>query len=143
MRCIDVNVLVYAHRRDLAEHEDYRQLLERLANDLEPLVVPDAVLSGFVRVITNRRVFAAPTSPAAAWGAVNALLSAPAVRVVTPGPRHWENFRSLAAGIDARGDDVADAYRAAYAVENNALWLSADRSFARFTNLRWHHPLGS
>lgn len=29
MRCVDVNVLVYAHRADLPEHPDYRAVLER------------------------------------------------------------------------------------------------------------------
>lgn len=58
MHCIDVDVLVYAHRADLAQHADYRLLLERLANGNEPLRLSDAVLSGFVRVVTNRRVFA-------------------------------------------------------------------------------------
>ena len=29
----------------------------------------------------------------------------------------------------------------AYALENNATWLSADRGFARFNRLRWSHPL--
>ena len=48
MRCVDVNVLVYAHRVDLPEHSHYRPLLERLANDDEPLGLADLVLSGFV-----------------------------------------------------------------------------------------------
>jgi predicted nucleic acid-binding protein len=58
-----------------------------------------------------------------------------------PGERHWGLFRRLAGDIDARGNDVADAYLAAYALENNATWLSADRGFARFQRLRWRHPL--
>jgi len=57
------------------------------------------------------------------------------------GERHWILFRQLAADINARGNDIADAYLAAYALENNATWLSADRGFARFTRLRWSHPL--
>ena len=32
MRCVDVNVLVYAHRADMPEHQAYRGLLEELAN---------------------------------------------------------------------------------------------------------------
>jgi predicted nucleic acid-binding protein len=39
------------------------------------------------------------------------------------------------------GNDIPDAYIAAYAVENNATLLSADRGFARFDRLRWRHPL--
>ena len=141
MRCVDANVLVYAHRADLPEHEDYRALLERLANDDEPLGVPDIALSGYVRVITNRRIFTEPTTPSNAWDSLEALIAAPATMRLRPGERHWALFRELAQDIDARGNDVPDAYLAAYAVENNATWLSADRGFARFRRLRWRHPL--
>jgi toxin-antitoxin system PIN domain toxin len=141
MLCVDVNVLVYAHRKEVPEHSDYRRLLERLANDDQPLGLPDLALSGFVRVMTNRRIFTKPTSSAEAWEAVAALLAAPATMRLRAGERHWELFRQLAGNIDARGNDIADAYLAAYALENNATWLSADRGFARFHRLRWSHPL--
>ena len=141
MRCVDANVLVYAHRADLPEHEDYRALLERLANDDEPLGLPDIALSGYLRVITNRRIFTEPTTPSNAWESLEALIAAPATMRLRPGERHWALFRELAQDIDSRGNDVPDAYLAAYAVENNATWLSADRGFARFRRLRWRHPL--
>jgi uncharacterized protein len=141
MLCVDVNVLVYAHRKDLPEHSDYRRLLERLANDDQPLGLPDLALSGFVRAISNRRIFAEPTSSDEAWEAVDALLAAPAAMQLRPGERHWGLFRQLAADSGARGNDIADAFLAAYALDNNATWLSADRGFARFHRLRWSHPL--
>lgn len=140
MRCVDTNVLVYAYRADLPENQTYRVLLEQWANDDQPLGIPDVVTSGFVRIMTNRRVFREPTSPAEAWAAVDALLRAPATIALRAGSRHWDLFRQLAADIDARGNDVPDAYLAAYAVENNATFLSADRGFARFGRLRWRHP---
>jgi uncharacterized protein len=141
MHCVDVNVLVHAHRADLPEHSAYRRLLERLANDDEPLGLPAGVLGGFMRVVTNRRIFTEPTAPDDAWESVEALLAAPAAMLVIAGTRHWTLFRQLAADIDARGNDLADAYLAAYAIENNATWVSADRGFARFRRLRWSHPL--
>lgn len=141
MLCVDANVLVYAHRADLADHADYRRLLERLANDDEPLGLPDIVLSGFLRVVTNRRIFREPTTADEAWQAVDALLAAPATMRLRAGDRHWVSFRRLATDINARGNDIQDAYVAAYAVENNAMWLSADRGFARFKRLRWSHPM--
>ncbi|OBA79100.1 ribonuclease [Mycobacterium sp. 1164966.3] len=141
MLCVDVNVLVYAHRQDLPEHSDYRRLLERLANDDQPLGLPDLTLLGFLRVMTNRRIFTEPTSLEEAWSAVDALLAAPAAMQLVAGERHWGLFRQLAGEINARGNDIADAYLAAFAVENNATWLSADRGFARFHRLRWSHPL--
>jgi uncharacterized protein len=141
MLCVDVNVLVYAHREDLAEYSDYRPLLERLANGDELLGLVDSVLGGFARVMTNRRIFSEPTSSAEVWEAVNALLVAPAAMQISAGKRHWALFRQLAADITASGNDIADAYLAAHALENNATWLSADRGFARFPRLRWRHPL--
>jgi len=141
MLCVDVNVLVYAYRADLRNHEAYRRLIERLANGDEPLGLPDSALTGFVRIMTNRRVFTEPMEPDEAWRAVDELLEAPAAMQLRAGERHWSLFRQLAADIGARGNDLTDAYLAAYALENNATWLSADRGFARFQRLRWVHPL--
>lgn len=141
MLCVDVNVLIYAHRADLPEHGAYRSLLERLANGDEPLALPDVVLSAFQRVITNRRIFAEPVSPKQAWDAVDALVEAPAALTLRAGERHWALFRQLCDDVGAQGNDIRDAYLAAYALESNATWLSADRGFARFRRLRWQHPL--
>jgi toxin-antitoxin system PIN domain toxin len=94
-----------------------------------------------VRIMTNRRIFREPSMPAEAWAAVDAVMRAPASIALRAGSRHWGLFRQLAADVDARGNDVPDAYLAAYALENNATFLSADRGFARFSRLRWRHPL--
>ena len=34
-----------------------------------------------------------------------------------------------------------DAYHAALAIEHGAEWITTDRDYARFTGLRWRHPL--
>ncbi len=141
MLCLDVNVLVYAQRADLPDNERYGQLLETWANGLEPIGVPDMVLSGFLRIVTNRRIFAETTSTAEAWSYVDRLLDTSAVVLLRASERHWEHVRTLAIDIDARGPDVADAYLAAYAVDNNATFISADRGFTRFPRLKWRHPL--
>jgi toxin-antitoxin system PIN domain toxin len=93
------------------------------------LGLPAAVPSGFVRLVTNRRIFAEPSTPEEAWAAVDALLAAPAARPLRAGTRYWATFRQLCGDIGARGNDIPDASLAAYAVENNAVWLSADRGF--------------
>jgi toxin-antitoxin system PIN domain toxin len=134
-------VLVYAHRVDLPEHVPYRALLETWANGDEPLGLADAVLAGFLRIVTNRRIFVEPTAPDQAWQQVDDLVAAPAAVVLRPGEWHGEHFARLARTIAAKRNDLPDAFLAAFAVENNATFVSADRRFATFSDLRWVHPL--
>ena len=141
MRCVDVNVFVYAHRPESPDHERYRAWLEQVRRDDEPLALSSLVLSGFLRVVTHVRVFREPTPLATALDFVQALRSSPNAVAVGPGPRHWDIFVELCREIGAHGNDVSDAYHAAIAVENGATWYSADRGFARFRSLRWSHPL--
>jgi toxin-antitoxin system PIN domain toxin len=141
MRCVDVNLLVYAHRPESPDHERYRAWLERVRRDDEPLALSGLVLSGFVRVVSHHRVFREPTPRDTAIAFVDALRASPNAVPVSPGERHWGIFLELCREIDARGNDVADAYLAAIAVEHGATWYSADRGFARFRSLRWSHPL--
>ncbi len=141
MLCLDVNVLVYAHRADLPDNERWAELLDEWANGTEPMGLPDIVLSGFLRLVTNRRVFNEPTSTSEAWAFADQLLAAPSAVHLRPSETHWSNFRVLAHDIDARANDLPDAYLAAYSIDHNATLISADRGFARFSRLRWRHPL--
>ena len=56
----DVNVLVYAHHEDSADHGAYRSWWENEVNAPGAYGVSDLVLSGFVRVVTHPRVFDEP-----------------------------------------------------------------------------------
>ena len=141
MICLDVNVLVNAHRLDAPDHEDYVDLIVELANGSEPVGLADIVLSGFLRVVTNRRVFKVPTPTDVALQSVSRLIDSPAGILLRSGEQHWSIFIDLMNAMGARGNDVPDAYIAAFAIENNATLLSADRGFARFERLRWRHPL--
>lgn len=141
MRCVDVNVLVYAHRREAERHGAYLSWLDEARRGPEPLGVIDVVLSGFVRVVTHPRVFVDPTPLATALAFAEAVRGAPAALVVTPGPRHWRLFTDLCSTTEVRGNLVPDAYLAATAIEAGATWVSADRGFSRFRALRLQHPL--
>jgi toxin-antitoxin system PIN domain toxin len=141
MRCVDVNVLVYAHRGDVDRHEEYRTWLDGARAGHEPLGVSGVVLSGFLRVVTHPKVFREPTPSGVALEFANAVRESPAAIAVEPGRRHWSIFQDLCRETEARGNDVADAYLAALAIEHGGTWYSADRSFARYPSLRWRHPL--
>src|SRR4029078_7017592 len=56
----DVNVLVYAHREDAAQHERYAEWLAGVVAGADELGLVEAALTGFVRVVTHPRIFAEP-----------------------------------------------------------------------------------
>ena len=137
----DDNVLVYAHREDVADHTAYRTWLETVINGDEAYGVSELVLSGFVRVVTHAKVFNKPSPLIDALAFADQLLAQPNCVLVEPGTRHWDLFRGLCLEIGAKGNLVPDAYFAAMAIESGCEWITTDRDFSRFTGLRWRHPL--
>jgi uncharacterized protein len=137
----DVSVLVYAFREDVAQHQACRRWLEECLNGDEPFAVNSVIASGFLRVVTHRKVFAEPSEPVTALAFLEDLRRAPVAVPLVEGARHWTIFDRLIRKVGARGNLVPDAYLAALAIESGAHFYSADRGFARFPELRWHHPL--
>jgi hypothetical protein len=58
-----------------------------------------------------------------------------AVRLA-PGPRHWGIFKGLCRLPGMRGALVADAWFAALALDHGCEWVTLDRDFLRFPELR-------
>jgi len=138
----DVNVLVYAHREDAADHARYRRFVEQMMNGPAAFGVSELVLSGFVRVVTHPRVFTPPSPASRALIFAEQIRKHPRAVPVAPGERHWEIFVKLCRDTKAAGNAVPDAYHAALAIEADCEWVTTDRGFARFPGLRWRHPLG-
>ncbi|PKB79957.1 MAG: VapC toxin family PIN domain ribonuclease [SAR202 cluster bacterium Io17-Chloro-G9] len=141
MRLIDVNVLVHVHREDAPDHSAYFQWFNDLAQSDQAFAVPDLVFSGFLRVVTHRRVFDPPSPLASALAFANDLRSHTNCVSIAPGPRHWDIFIRLCREADARGNLIPDAYLAALAIESGSDLVTADRDFSRFPELRVIYPL--
>ena len=141
MELVDVNILVYAHRKDALDHALYRSWLERWVEAETAFGICDLVLSGFLRVVTHTKVFNRPTPTSIAFSFVNAIRSRPNCVLLSPGPRHWEIFARLCREADIKGNLVPDAYLAAMAIESGSEWITTDRDYSRFPGLRWRHPL--
>lgn len=137
----DVNVLVYAHREDVAGHADHRKWLERLINGDEAYGLASVVLSGFLRVVTHPKVFVKPTPLADALAFATQLREPAHCVPVEPGARHWNIFRRLCLDSEVRGNLVPDAYLAALAIESGCELVTNDRDFSRFAGLRSRPPL--
>lgn len=136
----DVNVLIYAHRRDATDHSLFRDWLDLVVNGESRYGMSELVVASAIRIITNRRAFKNPTSLPDALAFAETVLEQPACRPVRPGPRHFEIFVRLCRETSARGPLVPDAYFAALAIEHGCEWVTCDRDFARFKGLRWRHP---
>jgi uncharacterized protein len=139
----DVNVLIYAHRLESPEHDRYADWLTRLADGPEPFGLSELGASGFVRIVTNPRIWDEPTTTSDALDFIDRLRARPNARPLTPGPNSWAIFRSLCGDAKARGKLVADAYHAALAIEHGCELVTADGDFARFAGLRHRHPLAT
>ena len=136
----DVNILIYAHREDAADHRRFREWLEITLADTQPFGLSELVLSGFVRVVTHPRIFDPPTPGSRAIEFCDFLRQRPNAATIAPGARHWQIFSELCSKTRARGDLVADAYFAALAIESGCEWITLDRDYSRFPGLRWRHP---
>ena len=112
----DVNVLVLAHRRDHDEHDQVRSWLEDEVNSDSPFALADLAVSGFLRIVTNPRIYQRPSRLATAVEFIDGLVEQPICIAVSAGPNHWPIFRRVLVAADARGNLVPDAHLAAIAI---------------------------
>lgn len=143
MELPDVNVLIYAHREDAVEHARYSAWLRSLANGAAPFALSSVTLAGFLRLVTNPRIFDPATPMEVALAFCRALLARPRAAFLQPGPRHWSIMVELIERAEVRGALVSDAYLAALSIEHGCELVTTDGDFARFPGLRWRHPLAS
>ncbi len=137
----DVNVLIYAHRVEAPEHARYAEWLRQLVLGPQPFAVSELGASGFVRIVTNHRIWDEPTTTEDAIEFIERLRRRSNARLLTHGPASWDVFARLCLAARARGKLVADAYHAALAIEHGCELVTADGDFARFAGLRHRHPL--
>ncbi len=136
----DVNVLIHAFRSDSSDHELCHRWLDRVVNGDGRFALSPQALSGVIRVVTHPRVFAQPSPLDEAVAFCDLLRDQPHAILVRPGARHWEIFTRLCRSGDARGNLVSDAWFAALAVESGCEWVTLDRDYARFPDLKWRLP---
>ena len=139
----DVNVLVYAHRADETVHAAYKRWLTGIVNGREPFALSVLVAVGFVRVVTNARIYPLPTPLPTALAVVDQLVGHPRCRAVVPSGDHWRHVAELCRSTKAAGKLVADAQHAAVAIAEGCTWVTRDADFAAFAphGLRWQHLL--
>lgn len=140
MKIIDVNVLLYAVNPDSDVHVRIRRWWERALTGDESIGLPWIVLSGFLRISTNPRVYSQPVSVDQALGEVERWLSTEVATTISEKPDHWRVLRDTLSETGTAGNLTTDAHLAALAITHDATLVSCDNDFARFSGLRWENP---
>lgn len=137
----DVNVLVYAFRREAVNHHHYAAWLSETVAGSE-LALSETVLTGVVRIVTSPRIMADPAPTPVALRFVEALRAAPRARPLVPTAATWQHLRAIAErDPQVRGPLVPDAWLASLALSHGCRLATADRGFARFDGLDWFVPV--
>lgn len=138
----DVNILVYAYRREAEDHDAYAAWLTALVAGRDELALVDHCLTGFLRIVTNPRILvdAAPASDALRF--VDRIRAARRGHPVAATTATWEVLaRHISKDRGIRGNLVPDAYLSALAVSHGCRLATADRGFARFPDLDFFDPV--
>lgn len=141
MILLDANLLVYAHVNHFSQHERARAWLDDRLNGSLPVGFAWPTLTGFLRLVTNARIFERPEPVARAWRQVEAWLDSPVAWIPQPTGAHREVLGTLLVHHGAHANLVPDAHLAALAIEHGLVLCSSDSDFARFPGLRWDNPL--
>jgi hypothetical protein len=136
----DVNVLVYAFRKDTAQHAVCKPWLDKVIAADARFGLSPLVLSAVARITTNPRILRQPSPIDEVFAYCDNLLNQPHCEIVRPGERHWTIFTGLCIDTGTRGPRITDAWFAALAIEHACTWITYDRDYARFPELNWREP---
>ena len=143
MIALDTNILVYARRQELPEHDAAAGLLRDLAEGSEAWALPWPCLYEFLRVVTHPRVFDPPTDLEVALEDLSSLLRSPSLVLLGEGRQHFRQLREAASDARVFGNLVHDAHIAALCIEHGVTeLLTRDRNFGRFKGLAACDPFG-
>jgi uncharacterized protein len=140
---VDTNLLIYSRIESLPQHATAQEWLDSRLNDPVRVVLPWASLLGFLRIVTNARVFERALTLKTAWAQVEAWLGLENVWIPQPTEKHAAVLGQLLDQTGSVANRVPDAHLAALAVEHGLTLCSADGGFARFQGLHWINPLAS
>lgn len=129
----DVNVLVAAYRAEHPHHATAHAWLKASLRDCAAggsIELLPMVAVGFVRIVTNRRIFSAPNTPEQAHGFIRGLLAVSGVSMPLVGPE-WRAFDKLCVDQNLSGPEVSDGWIAAAIKANGLRLVTLDADFDR------------
>ena len=145
MLAVETNVLVYAHRREVAEHSAAAGLLRGLAEGPERWAIPWPCIYEFMSVVTNRRIWKAVAStPREAWSQLQVWRASPTCRLIGETEEFFDLLETFVRHPRVVGPVVHDARIAAICVAHGVeALLTRDRDFSLFPELSLRNPFAT
>lgn len=138
----DVNVLVYAFRADTPHHSSCARWLQSIIDRRQGIALCDAVVFGFLRIVTHQKIMSPPTPIDKALDFVRWLSEYPEVHWLASSRATLQAFDEITMqDLGVRGNLVPDAHLAALCIAHGATIATHNRDFARFEGLRRLDPL--
>ena len=141
MILVDANLLIYSEDAASPEHGKTVAWWDEQLSGVDSVCLCWPVLTAFVRITTNRRIFARPLTVVQAADRIQTWLDQPCTRLIQPTESHWDILRDLLEKSQATGNLVTDAHLATLAIEHGCELVSTDADFSRFPGLKWRNPL--
>jgi toxin-antitoxin system PIN domain toxin len=139
---LDTNLLVYAHRPESPWHARTVEVIDGLWSGRRAWGIPVHCLVEFAAVVSNRRLWKAPSQVDHVADQVAAWTESPSCRLLADDETVWEHALALARRGRCEAGTWYDARIAAACLAHGVteLW-TADRDYTRFPALRVRNPL--
>lgn len=129
----DINVLVAASRSDHPHREiAFAVLCDPVAAcaDGASLKLMPMVVAGFLRLVTNRKIFVQPTPVEDAIGFIDSLAATPGIESPSLGPE-WPIFRRICMEQRLAANAIPDAWLAAAVIQLGEHLVTFDADFKK------------
>lgn len=136
----DVNILLYAHDEASAFHKSASAWLTSVLVS-EQVFFSWQTITGFLRIITNKKLSSNPLSLEQAIEIVNSWLQLDNAHLIALEKKNWSLFVTMMREVRASGNLIMDAHIAATAASCGATVASTDRDFTRFPGLQFSNPI--
>lgn len=142
MIAIDTNLLVYSHRKDSKFHIEAFEIVKQLALGDESWAIPSPCITEFFSIVTNRKVFAVPSTAEEAIAQIELWIKSPTFSMIVEGNQYVERLVQIIRMSGIVAGRIHDARIAAICLSNGVRELyTADRDFSRFPQLKTRNPL--
>lgn len=137
----DANILIYAKMSGMPEHQvALKWLNAALVDTNTDLVVCETTILAFLRITTNRKIFAPPLNITEAKNFVSGLLAHPRVQLFRPTADHLTSVTDLMKKHAFIGNLTMDAHLAAIALSTGATIVTCDSDFKKVPYLKVIEP---